>query len=200
FDELREGWHFLRGEAVLLANTVQGAIGQFTVGVLLALTPLYASDVIQHGSIDAKAAYAFLETSTGLGNLIGGFLVGMIGARLAKGRMVIFGYTMWGLCTVGLAITGNLAAAMGLFVGSGIANMIYLIPSQTLFQERTPPDLIGRVVGFRFALVFGSMTFAMGVAGLLAAVVGVAPVFAIFGLITALAGLAGLLFPAVRDA
>ncbi|HYX12382.1 MAG TPA: MFS transporter, partial [Candidatus Acidoferrum sp.] len=46
FDELREGWHFLRGEAVLLANTVQGAIGQFTVGVLLALTPLYASDVI----------------------------------------------------------------------------------------------------------------------------------------------------------
>ena len=200
FDELREGWRFLRGEAVLLANTIQGAIGQFTVGALLALTPLYASDVIHHGSIDAKAAYAFLETSTGLGNLIGGFAVGMIGARLAKGRMVIFGYAMWGLCTVGLALTGNLAVAMGFFVGSGIANMIYLIPSQTLFQERTPADLIGRVVGFRFALVFGSMTFAMAVAGLIAAVVGVAPVFAVFGVITALAGLAGLLVPAVRDA
>ena len=40
--------------------------------------------------------------------------------------------------------------------------MVFVIPSQTLFQERTPPTLMGRVVGFRFALVFGSMTLAMG--------------------------------------
>ena len=50
--------------------------------------------------------------------------------------------------------------------------MVFVIPSQTLFQQRTPPDLMGRVVGFRFALVFGSMTLAMGVGGLAAAVVG----------------------------
>ena len=33
--------------------------------------------------------------------------------------------------------------------------------------------MLGRVVGFRFALVFGSMTLAMAVSGLLAEVVGV---------------------------
>ena len=49
--------------------------------------------------------------------------------------------------------------------------MVFVIPSQTLFQERTPAELIGRVVGFRFSLVFGSMTFAMG-AGWSSAVVG----------------------------
>ena len=78
--------------------------------------------------------------------------------------------------------------------------MVFIIPSQTLFQERTPPELMGRVVGFRFALVFGSMTIAMALGSVLGEVFGPAPVIAIFGLVTAAAGLAGLLFPAVRDA
>ena len=44
--------------------------------------------------------------------------------------------------------------------------MIFVIPSQTLFQGRTPPELMGRVMGFRFSLVFGSMAIAMGSAAL----------------------------------
>jgi MFS family permease len=199
-EELKEGWQFLRHETVLLANTIQGAIGQFTLGVLIAITPVYAAEAIARGAVDAKAAYAFLETAIGVGNLIGGFAVGLIGARLAKGRMVIGGYAIWGLCVAALAVAGQLPIAIGLMVGSGVANMIFIIPSQTLFQERTPPELIGRVVGFRFSLVFGSMTIAMAVAGLLSTVFGPAPVIGFFGLTTALAGLAGLLVPAVRDA
>ena len=77
--------------------------------------------------------------------------------------------------------------------------MIFLIPSQALFQERTPAELMGRVVGFRFALVFGSMTLAMALGGLLAQAFGVTPVIAVFGLVTMAAGLAGMLVPAVRD-
>ena len=198
--EMREGWNFLRHETVLLANTLQGAVGQFAVGVLLALTPNYAAQVIQRGAVGPEAAYGFLEAGIGLGNLIGGIAVGLIGARLAKGRLVIVGYTAWGLCTAALASAGQLPMAVGLMIGSGIANMVYIIPSQTLFQERTPAELIGRVVGFRFSLVFGSLTLAMAVAGLLATVVGIAPVIGFFGIVTAAAGLAGLLIPAVRDA
>lgn len=204
-DELLEGWHFLRHEPVLLANTLQATVGQFTVGVLLALTPFYARDLLALDraagqTFDPTAAYAFLETGIGIGNLVGGFVIGLIGARLARGRMVILGYAVWGLCTVGLAVTGNFALALALMLGSGVANMIYVIPSQTLFQERTPADLIGRVVGFRFSLVFGSMTIAMAVSGLIASQIGIAPVIGLFGFFTVLAGLAGLLVPAVRNA
>jgi hypothetical protein len=59
---------------------------------------------------------------------------------------------------------------------------------------------MGRVVGFRFALVFGSMTLAMAGGGVLAEVFGPAAVIAVFGLITLAAGTAGLLVPAIRDA
>jgi DHA3 family macrolide efflux protein-like MFS transporter len=198
--ELKEGWRFLRGEPVLLANTLQATVAQLTVGVLLALTPVYARTVFGAGPLGWEAVYAFIETGVGAGNLIGGFMIGLIGMRFAKGHMVIAGYAVWGLLITMLALTGNLALVLGFAFGSGIANMVFVIPSQTLFQERTPPELMGRVVGFRFALVFGAMTLAMALGGILAEVVGVTTVLAAFGLTTMLTGLAGLLIPAVRDA
>jgi MFS family permease len=198
--DLKAGYRFLRHETVLLANTLQATVGQFTIGALTALTPYYAIGIVQGHAVSGETAYGFLETAIGVGNLIGGFVIGFIGTRLARGRTVIAGYTAWGLCIALLAITGNLPIALGLMFGSGVANMVFIIPSQTLFQERTPPEMLGRVVGFRFALVFGSMTLAMAVSGLLAQVTGVGPVLAVFGLMTMFAGLAGLLVPAVRDA
>jgi MFS family permease len=199
-DELKAGWRFLRGEPTLLANTIQATFAQLTVGVMVALMPAFALTVFGGGDLGWNAVYSFLETGQAVGNLIGGFLIGLIGSRWAKGRMIIGGYAAFGVLVTALAMSGNLALAIGFAFGSGIANMVFLIPSQTLFQERTPPQLMGRVVGFRFALVFGAMTLAMAVGGLLAEAVGVTVVIATAGLITAAAGLAGLFVPAVRDA
>ncbi len=198
--ELKAGWRFLRQEPVLLANTLQATAAQLTIGVMIGLTPVYAQSVFGGLDLGWEAIYAFIETGVGLGNLIGGFAVGLIGVRFAKGRMIIVGYTAFGLSTFALALTGNLGMALGFAFGSGIANMVFVIPSQTLFQERTPPQLIGRVIGFRFALVFGAMNLSIALGGLLAEIVGVTPVIAVFGLVTMGAGLAGLFYPAVRDA
>ncbi len=38
FGEMRAGWDFLRHETVLLANTIQATVAQFTLGILIALT------------------------------------------------------------------------------------------------------------------------------------------------------------------
>jgi len=198
--EMREGLEFLRRDRVLFANTIQAVFAQFAIGALTVLTPVLVKDVIADPNIEPSAGYAFLEAAIGLGNLVGGFTIGLIGARLAKGRTVILGYVLWGLSMVGVAFAGNLLLAFGILFGAGIANMIFVIPSQTLFQERTPAELIGRVVSFRFAVVFGSMALAMGVGGLLAQVVGVVPVLAISGLVSIAAGLAGFLVPEMRDA
>jgi MFS family permease len=198
--ELKTGWRFLRSEATLLANTIQAAIGQFALGIGIALTPAYALGLAASGDLDWKAIYGFLETGIGVGNLVGGFLIGLIGSRFGRGRLVIAGYAAWGLFLALLALTGNVGVAIGLMVGQGVANMVFVIPSQTLFQERTPPNLMGRVVSLRFALVFGSMTLAMGIGPILGEIVGVTAVMAFCGLITMVAGLAGLFVPAIRDA
>jgi DHA3 family macrolide efflux protein-like MFS transporter len=198
--ELVAGWRFLHNESVLLANTLQGAAGQFSLGIAIALTPALAKVTFNSSEFGWQAAYGFLETGIGLGNLIGGFVIGLVGTRFAKGRMVIAGYAAWGLLIFLFAMSNNLGVAIGLSFGQGVANMIFVIPSQTMFQQRTPPQLMGRVVGFRFALVFGSMTIAMLLGAILGQIFGPAPVIATFGLVTMTVGLAGLLVPAVRDA
>ena len=79
---------------------------------------------------------------------------------------------MWGLLIFLFALSATWRWRSGLAFGQGVANMVFIIPSQTLFQERTPPALMGRVVGFRFALVFGSMTIAMLLGSVLGEVFG----------------------------
>jgi MFS transporter, DHA3 family, macrolide efflux protein len=205
--EIREGWQFLRGEAVLLANTLQATAGQAMLGILLALTPIYAVSLIDTTGLTddaaerlATEAYGFLEASIGAGNLLGGFIIGLIGSRLALGKMVIVGYVATGAMVATLALAGNLPAALAIMFGVGVANLAFVIPSQTLFQRRTPPEMMGRVLGLRFSLVQGATMLAMGVGGVLGELFGAAIVIGAFGLVTVAAGLAGLFVPAVRDA
>jgi len=199
-EELLTGWRFLRNEPVLLANTLLAVVAQLTVGVLIGQTAVFAEHVFGGQGFDWRAVYGFIEGSQGAGNLIGGFVIGLVGARLAKGRMIIAGYIVLGLLTTVMALSGNLGVVLSIAFGIGIANMLFIIPSQTLFQERTPGNLIGRVVGFRFSLVFGAMTLSIGLGGVLAQAVGVTTVIAAFGLVTAAAGVVGWFVPAVREA
>ncbi len=198
--DMRTGWRFLRGDRALLANTAQAVVAQFSTGIVISVTFIYVDIALQRGSLATPTVYALMEAGLGVGNLVGGFLIGLIGGRFGKGRLVIVGYAVNGACLVGLGLTGNVPAAIGLAVGIGVANMVYVIPSQTLFQQRTPRDMIGRVVGLRFSLVFGSLTVAMAASGFLANAIGVTTVLIVFGALTVAAGLGGLLVPALRDA
>ncbi|MEO8468382.1 MAG: MFS transporter [Chloroflexota bacterium] len=198
--ELRAGWAFLRREHAIFANTLQAVVAQFMLGVVIALMPIYAQNNISGAPVAGTAVYGFLEGGIGAGNLIGGFVIGLIGSRIAIGRMVILGYVITGGCIAALAITGNFAAAMALTFGAGVGNLAFVIPSQTLVQKRTPPGMMGRLLGIRFTMVAGSMAIATAVGGFLGFVLGIPLTIAIFGLVTVGAGLAGLFVPAVRDA
>ena len=198
--ELVAGWRFLRNDRVLLANTLQAVVAQLTIGVLIGQTLVFAERVFGPQGFDWEAVYGFIEASQGAGNLVGGFVIGLIGARLSKGHMIIAGYTVLGLLTTLMALSGNLGAVLAIAFGIGIANMVFIIPSQTLFQERTPVHLLGRVISFRFSLVGGAMALSIGVGGVLAETIGVTTVIAAFGLVTAAAGIAGWFVPAVREA
>jgi MFS family permease len=195
--DLNEGWAFLRTEAVLLANTVQSTAAQLAVGVVTGLGFLIA---VQLNPATQTATYAFMETAIGVGNLLGGFALGLVTARIAKGRLIIAAYTAFGVLVFFVGFIPPLPVMLALMFGIGIANMAFVIPSQTLFQERTPPELMARVVSLRFAIVFGVMTIATAALGLVANVTGVGPVVALAGLIAIVAGVAGYFVPAVREA
>jgi DHA3 family macrolide efflux protein-like MFS transporter len=199
-DELVGGWRFLRGQPELFQNTMISTVAQMSVGVTLALMVVYARDALDGRYIPYPQSYAAIDTAIGFGNLFGGLAVGLISTRLRKGWLVVGGFTTMGLTYIVLGLTGNVLIALAAATVNGIANLVYIIPTQTIFIERTPLALMGRVVALRTSLVFGAMTAAMGISGALAESLPVGLVIAGFGVLTTLGGIAGALLPAVRDA
>jgi MFS family permease len=132
--------------------------------------------------------------------VIGGLFIGAFAAHTPKGPMTIAGFVSMGLALVGIGLTDHPYVAIALFFAVGAANMLFLVPTITLFQERTPQRLFGRVVSTRQALTLGAMAISMGVAGWLSGVLGADVVLMLGGALVTLAGLGGLLVPAMRDA
>jgi hypothetical protein len=198
-EELREGWYFLRGEAALFQNTLVSVVAQLSIGATLALTVVYAERSLSGEIIPYPTSYAVIEAAIGLGNLVGGFVVGAIGARLRKGWLVISGFAVMGLATIALGLTSNELLAIGAAVVIGIFNLVYIIPSQTLFAERTPEGMMGRVVAIRSSIVMGALTGAMAVSAGLADHVDAGSIIAATGVLTVVAAGIAAWLPAVRD-
>lgn len=198
--EMVEGWRFLIRQADLLANTLISTAAQVAVGVEVVCSFLYAELVLDRQSLPFPQNYGFLMAAVGLGSVIGGLVIGQMGSSLRKGPLTIFGFVGMGVSFVLVGLVRDPYLAIGLFFVIGAMNMVWLIPTITLFQERTPGRLMGRVVGSRQALVFGVMAAAMAAAGWASELVSPALVFMAGGAICAVAGLAGLLVPAMRQA
>ena len=140
----------------------------------------------------------------GLGSIVGGVLIGAVAERFPKGPMSIVGFFTFGLLFVGTAFVRDPFLAIVLFFGVGAANMVFLIPNITLFQQRTPQRLMGRVVSTRQALVYGVMAASMAGSGWLAEILGPANgpaiVLGIGGAVCSVAALAAAFVPAMRNA
>jgi MFS family permease len=198
--EMGEGWSFLIRQAELFWNTVISTVAQLAFGAEIVCSFLYAKDVLDQQRLAFPENYGWLMSALGLGSVIGGLVIGGFATRTRKGPMTIAGFVLLGGAMVAAGLVRNPYVAIGLFFAIGVANMLYLVPTITLFQERTPQQLFGRVVSTRQALTVGAMALSMGIAGWLAGIVGSAEVLMLGGALIAVAGLAGLAIPAMRNA
>jgi DHA3 family macrolide efflux protein-like MFS transporter len=197
--DLLEGWRFLRAEAVLFATTVQAVVGELGMGALMALSPLLIT-ALPLGNLDAPTAYGFFEMSMGFGLVGGGLTIGAVAGRLPKGPAIVGSLVLLGLTFVLLAVTRNLVLVLILAAANGLANVALTVPSQTIFQQRTPGEMLGRVVAIRLAMVNAALAGTMVTGGYLAAVLGIDVVLAGCGILSIVAGLAGLGVRAIRYA
>jgi MFS family permease len=198
--DVREGIGFLARQAELRANTLVSTLAQVAVGVEVTCSLLYAESILDLSVIGFPENYALLQASIGLGSIVGGLVIGGIAAGARKGPMAIGGFIGMGALFIVVGFVTDPALAIGLFFLIGAANMAFVIPNITLFQERTPQALFARVVTSRQALVFGVMAAAMAVSGIVAAQIGADRTLILGGVAAVVAGLVGILIPSMRNA
>jgi MFS family permease len=99
--------------------------------------------------------------------------------------------------TAGLVLLGAfpytaIAMMAAFLIGFSVAGI--LLPAQTLIQQETPEDLLGRVTSTGMSIVFGAQILGLFLSGLLTKVIGVRQVFLVAAAFLIALVLSGRLF------
>jgi MFS family permease len=196
FRMVGDGIRFVRSHSILLTNTLLMCAGALVAGGEATLSYGYATKVISAGGF----GYAVLEGALGLGNVIGGLVVGAWGQRYRKGQLTLIGLILMGAANAALVLFADLWLAAAMLLIGGIGNMFFFIPAITLIQEHTPDAMRGRVLSSRLALVRTALIISNSLAGFGAQWLGVQQIYLLAGSLLVVVGGLGFLFPSARDA
>lgn len=167
--QLAEGWHFLRGDAVLVGITTMVALtnllDQAWTAVLL---PVWAHDT-GHGA----AAVGLVLAAMAGPSILGALTAAAVGERLRRLPVYVVGFFVAGLprFTVFTLDVPLWTLASVLAVAGFLSGFINPILGAVLF-ERIPKPLVGRVSALSNSLCWSLIPFGGLVGGVLSAFVG----------------------------
>ena len=118
---------------------------------------------------------------------------------MPKGLAITLGVGVLGACIAVLGAVTSLYAALLVLVFAGAANSVAVISINTYFQQAVREELLGRVLGVRFALTHGVYAMSVLGAAALATSVDVSTLFIACGAVVALPALVGMYIAAVRN-
>jgi MFS family permease len=124
---------------------VLAGLGSFFIGsAMQVVMPDLAGGMT---GVSSGTAYGILLFATGLGGVLGGLLLEGTGWVRLTVRAALWSTAVYGVATVGFAVSRNYLIAALLLVIGGIANLAALSITQTVAQLRAPRDKKGQVIG-----------------------------------------------------
>lgn len=183
-DDVLEGLRFLRRDRALSTFLGLAAILNFVGSPLFAVVlPVYAKDLY-----DSPRALGVLIGGFGGGALGGSLLYGAMGHRFSRWTTIISVLFLASLAFGALIALPSLPLSVAVLAVMGLANGILNPLIMTVLQERTPPELRGRVFGTVIATALIAAPAGLLLAGLVIETVGIRSILAImtgaFSLVT----------------
>ncbi|HEM60719.1 MAG TPA: MFS transporter [Chloroflexi bacterium] len=193
--DLREGWRYVASKRSIIVALSHLTMTTTLLMMMAMVAPGYATRVL--GMLPEDAIFVFAPA--GVGMLANTFLVGRFGYRFRREVMSSVGFsgmvfTLFGFALAGFDLAiwqsiGKLPAIMLLSLTLGAEIALVVIPSETLLQEKSPPELRGRVIAVYFLLANIVAIPVMLTAGTVADQVGIPIV--ILGVASVLMAIAG---------
>ena len=179
--DMRAGIAFILHHAGLLFVILALAAGMFVIGCFGPLIAVYVRDSI-HAS---TRIFGIASAMIGVGMFVGVNGLNTLGKRLPNSLLVYAGLggIAAGLCVL-TALTHVWTTMLGtLLIGIAVAGIV--VPSNTMIQQETPAELMGRVGSTVMSLVFTAQICGLVFSGLLADRIGVRHVFALCAVLLA---------------
>jgi len=173
--DMKQGINFILHHSALLFVILAMAAGMFVLGCFGPLIAIYVRDSL-HAT---PKTFAIVAPMIGLGMLVGINGLNTFGKKLSNTLQVYSGLVGIAVGLLILTLLPHVWSALlgNLIVGFSVAGII--VPSQTLFQQATPPELMGRVGSTFMSIVFTAQIAGLILSGLLTQHIGVRQVFAL---------------------
>jgi MFS family permease len=142
FAELRRGLSYVRSQRIILAIMFMEAFSS-VFGLDSAMLTIFASDVLHAGA----AGLGFLQSSRGLGAVLGSALLVGIGHKRAQGKILLYSAVIYGGSFALFGISRQFVLSLLLIFIAGAADTIWGAVRNTILQLKTPEQLQGRVMG-----------------------------------------------------
>jgi MFS family permease len=158
WEELREGWRYVASKRSILIALSQLTMTTTLLLMMAMIAPGYSTRVLGMAPEDA----IFVFAPAGVGMLANTFLVGRFGYRFRREVLSSLGFSAMVVTLLGFGLAGfdlpiwgaipKVPAIMALSLTLGAEISMVVIPSETLLQEKSPPELRGRVIAVYFLL------------------------------------------------
>ena len=206
--DIKVGAGFILHHSALLFVIVALAAGMFVMGCFGPLIAIYVRDTLHTSS----TLFAITSAAIGIGLLIGVNVLNAVAKHISNTTQVYLGLSGIALGTLLLAAAPIFAFTVPVFhlgvpvlvtifgcflIGFAAAGII--VPSQTLIQQETPAELMGRVGSTTMSAVFSAQIAGLLLSGILAEHTSVRSVFALCTAMLAVLVLAGKLWMEPED-
>ncbi len=166
------------------------------MGPALVGAPLY---VRLHLGLGA-GAYAATEGAFAAGMIVGSFLVHRFGARLPRGKTLLWALMWDGISFAPFMFTDTLSTTLALWFVHSIGIPFILVPRTTLIQTEVPSELQGRMFSLVHLTVVGLSAISCALTGIIAERIPPHILFAVIGVSATVVGAAGWLIKDLRNA
>jgi MFS family permease len=187
FHELTAGAKFIFTHSAISFVVVAITAGMFAIRCWGALIALYVRDILKAGMY----LFGGLSSLTGVGMIVGTQFIYRFARNRSKAHLVVGGLLGIGVGIAALTAFPSVAMAVVGMLTVGFSASFLVVPSQTLLQEETPPQMLGRVGGSMMSVMMGSQVLALAIAGPVEEKIGVRAVFFASAGLLALIALAG---------
>lgn len=166
----------------------------FIMGPAIVGTPIFVKEILHQGAL----SYALVESSLGLGMVIGAVLVNFSVRYLGKGKTLLLGMIFDGL-TYALAYWCRSPELFMILIAFHAVGIPHIVVTRTaLVQEWVDAKKMGRVFSLVNMSVIGMTALTTGVTGWLAETVSIDLIFGLFGTAGMFCGFVGLMKASLR--
>jgi DHA3 family macrolide efflux protein-like MFS transporter len=188
--DMKEGAGFILHHAALLFVIVALAAAMFVMGCFGPLIAVYVRDVLHA----LTKTYSIVSAMIGFGLLIGVNALNAFAKKMSNTLQVYLGLGGIALGTALLAFIPLVATTiLGCFL-IGFAAAGVIVPAQTLVQQETPAELMGRVGSTLMSAIFTAQIAGLVLSGILAQYTSIRRVFLLCTIMLAVLLLAGKLW------